>query len=463
MPGINCEPAVSRSSCLSFCHPERGAGGQARGLAIQASPSGLAERSCGGGCLPVLRVAQLTRPLACPPDPPARGDEGTSAVALTVRNRTSCLHDRSSREARSGRSATPPPPSDTFSAVERDYPRLVRELESWFEHNHRALPWRDGYDPYHVWVSEIMAQQTRMDVVLRYWPPFIDRFPTVESLAAADQERVLASWSGLGYYRRARMLREGARDVVERFGGVIPSDPTELQSIAGIGRYTAGAIASIAFDEAVPIVDGNILRLLARLEMLDEPLRSRGLENRCWTLAAELVELAASPRTLNQALMELGAAICTPRRPSCDDCPVSSHCAAAAAGREEDYPRAPVRQETIDLVVPVYLVTDAAGRVMLIRSSSGTMMNHMFRLPGRDEQIGAAVAIEGVRPLRHIGEVRHSITNRRVRFEVWDATIDTVCDTPGGDIRWVGRDELSSIPHPSWVRKAIELRGDDAE
>lgn len=346
--------------------------------------------------------------------------------------------------------------------MERDHPRLVRELEAWFERNQRALPWRDGYDRYHVWVSEVMAQQTRMDVVLRYWSPFIERFPTVYSLAAADQEHVLASWSGLGYYRRARMLHEGARYVVERFGGAIPSDPAELRSIPGIGRYTAGAIASIAFDQPAPIVDGNILRLFARLEMIEEPLRSRVLEKKCWTMAAELVALAASPRNLNQSLMELGAAICTPRRPSCDDCPVSSHCAAAAAGRQEQYPRLPARRETIDLVVPVYLVADAAGRVMLIRSSSGTLMNHMFRLPGRDGEIGAAVHIDGVRPLRHIGDVRHSITNRRVRFEVWDATIEAIGDTPVGDVRWVGLDELSSVPHPSWVRKVIELRSGDA-
>ena len=337
----------------------------------------------------------------------------------------------------------------------------MRELERWFALNQRHLPWREGYEPYHVWVSEVMAQQTRMDVVLRYWGPFIERFPTVEALASAPQEKVLTAWSGLGYYRRARMLHEGARDVVERFAGRLPSDPAVLASIPGIGRYTAGAIASIAYDRPAPIVDGNILRLFARLVMIDAPLRSRSLESRCWEMAAELVELAESPRDLNQAIMELGAKICTPRNPSCDDCPVSVHCAARAAGRQEHYPVPPARQEVVDLVVPVYLVTDGEGRVLLIRSSSGSLTNHMFRLPGRDDEIGAAVHLDGVRPLRHRGDVRHSITTRRIRFEVWDATVDSIGDASVGDIRWVSREELSSLPHPSWVRKVLALGGLD--
>ena len=306
-----------------------------------------------------------------------------------------------------------------------------------------------------------MAQQTRIDVVIRYWEAFIARFPDVASLARADDEDVLAAWSGLGYYRRARMLRAGAAEVVTRFDGEIPSDPHILREIPGIGRYTAGAIASIAFDQPVPIVDGNILRFFARLEMIDAPLRSRELEKRCWTIAEKLVAMAGSPRNLNQSLMELGAKICTPRRPSCDDCPVSSHCAAAAAGRQEEYPLAPARQQTIDLVVPVYIVSDDEGRVMLVRSASGTLMNGMFRLPGRDDEIGAAVQIDGLEPVRHLGDVRHSITNRRVRFEVWDAVIERVSDGPAAaDIRWVWPAELSSVPHPSWVRKAMALRGE---
>ena len=158
--------------------------------------------------------------------------------------------------------------------------RLARKTERWFARNQRPLPWRDGYDPYHVWVAEIMAQQTRMEVVLAYFDRFLERFPTLAALADASDDDVTTAWSGLGYYRRARMLRDGARTVRERFGGTIPRDVETLLEIPGIGPYTAGAIASIAFDEAAPIVDGNVARVLARL-FADE--------SRPWTRAAELV------------------------------------------------------------------------------------------------------------------------------------------------------------------------------
>jgi A/G-specific adenine glycosylase len=142
-------------------------------------------------------------------------------------------------------------------------PRVARKTERWFARNQRPLPWRDSYDPYHVWVAEIMAQQTRMEVVLDYFGRFLERFPTLDALAGASDDDVTAAWSGLGYYRRARMFRDGARAVRERFGGVVPSEVSDLLTIPGIGRYTAGAIASIAFDEAAPSVDGNVARVLA--------------------------------------------------------------------------------------------------------------------------------------------------------------------------------------------------------
>src|SRR5881394_2821354 len=173
------------------------------------------------------------------------------------------------------------------------YPRrlkyITRAIERWFAAHQRSLPWRDGYDSYHVWVSEVMLQQTRMEVVLGYYERFMARFPDVASLAAATFDEVTAAWSGLGYYRRARMLRDGAVDVMTRFGGVIPRTVDELMTIAGIGRYTAGAIASIAHRQRAPIVDGNVARIVARLFAIDAPLASPALMREAWLRAEELV------------------------------------------------------------------------------------------------------------------------------------------------------------------------------
>src|SRR5436853_1202429 len=186
--------------------------------------------------------------------------------------------------------------------------RLASLTETWFRKHQRPLPWRAAYDPYGVWVSEVMLQQTRMEGVLGYYERFMRRFPDVASLAAASFDDVTAAWSGLGYYRRARMLRDGAVDVMTRFGGVIPKTVDELMTIAGIGRYTAGAIASIAHEQRAPIVDGNVARVLARVFAKNDD---------AWRRAAELVAVSNSPRDCNQGLMEIGALICTPRKPSC--------------------------------------------------------------------------------------------------------------------------------------------------
>src|SRR5262245_31177156 len=175
-----------------------------------------------------------------------------------------------------------------------------------------------------------MAQQTRMDVVVAYFERFVERFPDLHALAAASDDDVTAAWSGLGYYRRARMLRAGAMAVRERFGGRLPGDVGRLQEIPGIGRYTAGAIASIAFEQRAPIVDGNVARVLARLF---------GNDGDAWTRAESLVAQSKSPRHFNQGLMEIGALICTPRNPSCDRCPVRAHCVALRTDRVDELPR----------------------------------------------------------------------------------------------------------------------------
>ncbi|HJQ38609.1 MAG TPA: A/G-specific adenine glycosylase, partial [Thermoanaerobaculia bacterium] len=214
-----------------------------------------------------------------------------------------------------------------------DLPRLARRIESWFAKHQRPLPWRKRYAPYHVWVSEVMLQQTRMEVVLPYFARFVKRFPTLRALAEATEQDVMAAWSGLGYYRRARMLHAAARAA----NGVVPRTLDALMALPGVGRYTAGAIASIAYNERAPIVDGNVARVLCRIDKIESDPREKATLARLWQRAEEIL-----PRKevgdFNSAMMELGATVCTPRNPQCLICPVRAFCEAQAAGLQEQIP-----------------------------------------------------------------------------------------------------------------------------
>ncbi|MBM3975798.1 MAG: hypothetical protein FJ299_02270, partial [Planctomycetes bacterium] len=219
---------------------------------------------------------------------------------------------------------------------------LVRDLCAWFDRAQRDLPWRRTRDPYAIWISEAMLQQTRVETVIPYWRRFLERFPDLRALAAAPEDSVVAAWSGLGYYRRARALREAARALVERHAGGFPRTRDAWLALPGVGPYTAGAVLSIAFDEPEPLVDGNVLRVFARLFAIAEPIDRPATVKRIWARAAELVPRrprgATRPRNWNQALMELGATVCLPREPNCGECPVRAHCAARAAGRTAELP-----------------------------------------------------------------------------------------------------------------------------
>ena len=285
-----------------------------------------------------------------------------------------------------------------------------------------------------------MAQQTRMEVVLGYFERFIHRFPDVASLAAASPDEVTALWSGLGYYRRARMLREGAIDVVSRFRGKLPSDVEELMSIRGIGRYTAGAIASIAFNERAPIVDGNVARVLARVQGTEEP----------WAHAEALVAVCSSPRMTNQALMELGALVCTPRNAKCMECPLRRDCVAFATDRIHELPAPRESQAAKRLHIPLYLVTDARGRI-LMRREGGPLLTAMLHLPHGNTALFDDAPLPVTSP-RSIGSFHHTITTRRITFEVFAARARR-----RSGYEWVNPAELRDFPHPSYVTKALKL------
>ena len=198
--------------------------------------------------------------------------------------------------------------------------RVRAPLLAWYDAHKRDLPWRRTRDPYAIWISEAMLQQTRVETVIPYWERFLETFPTVDALAAADIDEVYAVWTGLGYYSRARNLKHAAETIVGQHAGALPDTAEGLETLKGIGRYTAGAVASIAFDREAPLVDGNVIRVFARLLGIREDSASKAVVDRMWDEAARLV-VGPRPGDLNQALMELGATVCTPRNPSCLICP----------------------------------------------------------------------------------------------------------------------------------------------
>ena len=240
-----------------------------------------------------------------------------------------------------------------------DYSGFRRKLNDWYADQGRDLPWRRNFEPYQIWISEIMLQQTTVVAVIPYFERFLGRFPTVADLAAADESEVLRLWEGLGYYSRARNLHRAAKVIVEQYSGLFPTELDTLQSLPGVGRYTAGAIASFAFDQRAPIVEANTLRLYSRLIGYAGDPRSRDGQERLWAFAEDILPRKGAGR-LNQALMELGATVCSPREPDCESCPVHAHCQAFRDGT----------QATIPLPKPKTVITEMTEVSIAVRTGS---------------------------------------------------------------------------------------------
>ncbi len=304
----------------------------------------------------------------------------------------------------------------------------VAALTAWYRAEGRELPWRSDPTPYRVWVSEVMLQQTQVTTVVPYFDRWMRRFPDLRALAAATEGDVLAAWQGLGYYGRARALHATARHLVAERGGAMPATAPALRGLPGVGRYTAGAIASIAFGEREPVVDGNVARVLARWHRLRGDPRREPLRGRLWSLAAELVE-HDHPGDVNQALMELGAVVCTPRAPRCGDCPLATRCEAHAAGVAERYPeRAPAPAPR--RVVMAASVVSRAGRLLVVRAPTRArwwagLWHFPFAEVEGAEAPAAAAARAAVGELgRRVPEglpllrLRHVVTRHRVTLHV---------------------------------------------
>jgi A/G-specific adenine glycosylase len=256
----------------------------------------------------------------------------------------------------------------------------VTALGAWFDASARDLPWRRHRTPYAVWVSEVMLQQTRVETVVPYYERFLRRFPDVGALAAAHLDDVLHLWSGLGYYRRARQLHAAAREVTERYGGAFPREAILLRALPGVGAYTAGAIASLAYGAREPLVDGNVARVLARVEGIEEPIKSPGAVKHLWALAGLLVP-EDRPGRFNEALMELGATVCLPRGPRCEACPLASFCRAHAAGREALLPVLAAKRAVPEVRAVAAVLFDARGRVLFARRQEDGLFGGLWEPP----------------------------------------------------------------------------------
>jgi A/G-specific adenine glycosylase len=330
--------------------------------------------------------------------------------------------------------------------------RMRRQLLEWYACNARDLPWRHSSDPYSIWVSEIMLQQTRVAVVIDRHQAFMARFPTVAALAAAPEQDVLALWSGLGYYRRARMLHKAAQYVAEHHQGNLPATSETLMMLPGIGGYTAAAIASIAHGEAVAVVDGNVERVLCRLEGWEAGSGAGGAahKRKIENLAAQLVD-PMRPGDFNQALMELGATVCLPRNPQCLVCPVVGDCKTQGEHKTTPRPRMQNREVAHALAVRTCRESGKAGREVLLeqRPAALTVMPGLWELPAL---LDAVVPQNELRmTVRHaIMQVNYSVSIRTVFEEDVEAMTVT-----GGERRWVPLGEAAGMPLTGLARKVL--------
>jgi A/G-specific adenine glycosylase len=317
---------------------------------------------------------------------------------------------------------------------------VQRAVVAWFEKAQRDLPWRGTRDAYAILVSELMLQQTQVATVIPYYERWLARFPDFETLAAASEHDVLSLWQGLGYYSRARNLHRAAQAVVAQHGGKIPADAAAIRALPGVGRYTAGAVASFAFDLPEPLVDANVARVLARLIDLREPIDTTRGQAALWTEAGRLVP-KKRPGLFNAAIMELGALVCVPRNPQCLVCPIRPHCLGFAAGTAPNLPVKKPRKKRVDLVEHCgWIVRD--GRILL-EYQSGARWKGMWKLP----------ALPVAPKSRPLFSSEYPFTHHRVFLHVHESPAPAA---PAENHEWHAFPELTALPLTAPHRRAIE-------
>lgn len=329
------------------------------------------------------------------------------------------------------------------------------DLISWYQREKRDLPWRKNRDPYRVWISEIMLQQTRVDTVIPYYNRFMEKFPTIKALAEADQQDVLKAWEGLGYYSRARNLQAAAKEIVALYDGQMPAHPKLVGGLKGIGPYTAGAILSIAFNEPEPAVDGNVMRVLSRVLDIEEDI---ALPKTRKTFEAAVRELISheDPSSFNQGLMELGALVCTPQSPMCLFCPVQEHCRAFSLGKQSELPVKSKAKKKKKIHYAAFLIRNEKGEVLIEKRPQEGLLAGLWQFPMTErnckinEQLQSAAESDLPLPIKlgeSAGELTHVFTHL-----VWDIDIYHAATSYRGDLeprfRFVDVNDLDQYPFP---------------
>lgn len=337
-------------------------------------------------------------------------------------------------------------------------------LLAWFDRAQRPLPWRETSDPYAIWVSEVMLQQTQVDRVVGYWARFLERFPSVRALAAAPLADVLAAWSGLGYYGRARNLHRAAKELVERFDAKLPASIEQLRTLPGFGRYTAGAVASIAFGLEAPLVDGNVARVLSRVLEVEGAPGEKAREAALWNAAGTLV-VGERPGDLNQALMELGATVCLPLNPLCLICPLQTSCGALANGRVDELPpkkKAPPKKR-LELAVAV---ARHGARVLLARREEAGLFGGLWEMPAAELSSGlsgdaALRAMLGAKATigPELDVVQRTLTHRELVLRLHPVELPARLPArPRGYLewRWIERSQTKALGMSSAMESALK-------
>lgn len=357
----------------------------------------------------------------------------------------------------------------TEPAIDADHRRAFREcLLDWFDTARRDMPWRETNDPYRIWLSEVMLQQTRVDQAAPYYQRFLERFPNVDALAGASLDEVLLCWEGLGYYSRARNLHEAARRVVDVFDGSVPDREEEIRSLPGVGPYTAAAVLSIAFGKPLAVLDGNVIRVLSRVFAVDADVKRSPVRKALRRAANDLL-LAERPGDFNQAIMELGATMCTPRSPRCSACPLQSVCEAAQAGDPEAYPVKSRRKPVPHYDVAVGLIRNEEGQLLIQRRPTEAMLGGLWEFPGGKRKTEETIREACVRELREELQVEvqlddvfcriaHAYSHFRITLHVFRGRIAAGKPTsPAGlPVRWVSPSELDQYAFPRANRRLIE-------
>lgn len=344
--------------------------------------------------------------------------------------------------------------------IERE--TFQQDLISWFEAEQRNLPWRENKDPYRIWVSEIMLQQTRVDTVIPYFNRFISWFPTLDDFAEADEEKILKAWEGLGYYSRVRNLHSAVKEVKESYNSIVPDHPEEISKLKGIGPYTAGAILSIAYGKPEPAVDGNVMRVLSRILMLYDDI-AKSKSRKTFESAVRALIDQTNPAAFNQALMELGALVCTPGKPACLLCPVQNHCLAFAAGVQSELPIKIQKKKTRDVPIVAAVVTNEKGEFLIHKRPTEGLLANLWEFPNfemhtslqskRDFFQGNFIEEFGVKPELSdlILTIDHVFSHLVWKIDAYKGMLSTEIDEKtliAHQLKWVNKEDLEQYAFP---------------